>query len=207
MDFVLRANSTQKENFMRTTRLRNPGLVNLALITLSILVAPVAKAQCGTAAHNGNRLSPQLRSLQEPAAQGEDDFSDQPGSPVAQDKENDDSRPTVLGLWKKVYFSGGTLNDIGFAQFNAGGTELLNDVGAFNAGTNFCMGAWKKTGPRSYDLVHTFFVLDGLNAIGVSIENHISPSAGTGTGSRESGLRITTTYPGNSSRGSILMAQ
>jgi hypothetical protein len=169
MDFVLRANSTQKENFMRNTRLRNPGLVNLALITLSILVAPVAKAQCGTAAHNGNKLSPQLRSLQEPAAQGED-FSDQAGSPVAQDKENDDSRPTVLGLWKKVYFSGGTLNDIGFAQFNAGGTELLNDVGAFNGGTNFCMGAWKKAGPRSYDLVHTFFVLDGLIAIGVSIE-------------------------------------
>jgi hypothetical protein len=162
---------------MRTTRLRNPGLLNLALITLSILVAPVAKAECGTAAHNGNRLSPELRSLQEPAAQGEEDFSDQAGLPEAQNKENDDSKSTVLGLWKKVYFSGGTLNDIGFAQFNAGGTELLNDVGAFNAGTNFCMGAWKKTGPRSYDLVHTFFVLDGLNAIGVSIEkSHLTVS-------------------------------
>ena len=39
------------------------------------------------------------------------------------------------------------------------------------------MGAWEKVGPRSYDLVHTFFVLDGTNAIGVSIEkSHITVS-------------------------------
>jgi hypothetical protein len=69
------------------------------------------------------------------------------------------------------------LNDIGFAQFSAGGTELLNDVGAFNAGNNFCVGAWKKTGPRSYDLVHRFFIFDGTNAIGVSIEqSHLTLS-------------------------------
>ena len=49
---------------MNTTRLRNPMLVNLALITLSILVAPIAKAECGAAAHSGNSLSPELRSLQ-----------------------------------------------------------------------------------------------------------------------------------------------
>jgi hypothetical protein len=70
-------------------------------------------------------------------------------------------------------------NDIGFAQFNAGGTELLNDVGAFNAGTNFCVGAWKQVGLRVYDLVHTFFLFDdsGKNAIGVSIEtSHLTVS-------------------------------
>ncbi len=158
------------------TRLINERLVNLALITLSILVAPIAKAECGAAAHNGSSLSAELRSLPEPATEGED-FSDQHGSPTAQDDERVDSRATVLGLWKKVYFSGGTLADIGFAQFSAGGTELLNDVGAFNAGTNFCVGAWKKAGPRSYDLVHTFFIFDGMNAICVSIEkSHITVS-------------------------------
>jgi hypothetical protein len=153
---------------MRSVRLRRVGLTNLALLALSILVAPAAKAQCRAAAHNGNTLAPELRSLQEPAAQDGEDFSDQAGSPEAQGEHN--SSATVLGLWKKVYYSGGALNDIGFAQFSAGGTELLNDVGAFNAGNNFCIGAWIKVGPRSYELVHTFYLFDGTKAIGVSIE-------------------------------------
>jgi hypothetical protein len=155
---------------MRTTRLRRVRLTNLALLALSILVAPAVKAECGAAAHNAGTLAPQLRNFQEPAAQDEGDFSDEVGSPQAPDEEKHDSRVTILGLWKKVYFSGGVLNDIGFTQFSAGGTELLNDVGAFNAGTNFCVGAWKRVGPRSYDLVHTFYIFDGMNAIGVSIE-------------------------------------
>jgi hypothetical protein len=167
----------KRRKFMRNTRLRNPRLVNLALITLSILVAPNVKAECGAATHNGNGLSPELRSLQEPAAQGKEDYSDQADSPEAQGEKYDDSRHTILGLWKKVYFSGGMLNDVGFTQFSAGGTELLNDVGAFNAGNNFCVGAWKKAGPRSYDLVHTFFIFEGLNAIGVAIEkSHLTVS-------------------------------
>lgn len=155
---------------MRAIRLRRVGLTNLALLALSILVAPAIKAECGAAVHNGAILAPELRDLQEPAAQDDGDFSDEVGSPQAPDEEKHDSRITILGLWKKVYFSGGVLNDIGFAQFSAGGTELLNDVGAFNAGNNFCVGAWKKVGPRSYDLVHTFYLFDGKNAIDVSIE-------------------------------------
>lgn len=115
-------------------------------------------------------MAPELKSLQEPAAQNEEDLSDRAGSPEARTEEKNDSIVSILGFWKEIYYSGGVLNDVGFGQFSAGGTELLNDVGAFNAGNNFCMGAWKKVGPRSYDIVHTFFVFDGTNAIGVSIE-------------------------------------
>jgi hypothetical protein len=146
--------------------LHRPTLANLVLIALCILAAPISRAECGTAAHDASTLSPQLKSLQKPAAQGEESDSDQADLPNA--------TVTVLGLWKKVYFDEqGVLNDIGLAQFNAGGTELLNDVGAFNAGSNFCIGAWKRVGPRSYDLVHTFYIFDQNNpkiAIGVSIE-------------------------------------
>jgi hypothetical protein len=166
----MRTKSTQKEKVMRITRLRNPRLVSLALVALSILVAPIAKAECGAAANNSNNLSLELRSLQEPAAQAEENDLNQAASPKAQGEEKNDRTVTVLGLWKKVYFSEGVLNDIGFAQFNVGGTELLNDVGAFNAGTNFCLGVWKQVGRRSYDIVHTFFIFKGNNAIGVSIE-------------------------------------
>jgi len=155
---------------MRTTRLRNPRLVNLALITLSILVAPIAKAQCGAATHNGNGLSPALRSLHEPSAQGHESDSYQTASPEVQGDAKSASTASVLGLWKAVFYSGGELNDVGFEQFSAGGTEFINDVGAFNAGTNFCVGAWKQIGLRSYDIVHPFFLFEGNNAIGVSIE-------------------------------------
>ena len=150
---------------MRTAMLNKPRLarLSLVLIALSILAAPFSRAECGSVAHNGNALSPLGKSLQQPAAPGEVD-SDQANLP--------NPGATVLGLWKKVYYDKyGVLNDIGFAQFSAGGTELLNDVGAFNAGNNFCIGAWKKVGPRTYDLVHTFYLFDGTTAIGVSIEN------------------------------------
>jgi hypothetical protein len=158
---------------MRTTKHKNLGLASLALVALSIVVAPIAKAECGTVAHNSAGLSPALRSLPEPAAEGEENGSNQADSPDADHDRNHDSRATILGLWKKIYYSGGVLNDIGLDQFSAGGTELLNDVGAFNTGNSFCIGVWKQVGPRTYDLVHTFYVFDPNNAkiaIGVSIE-------------------------------------
>jgi len=176
-------------------------------VALSILIAPIAKAECGSAAPSSGGLSPALRSLPEPAAPREENDSYQATSPDADHDRNNDSKATILGLWKKIYYSGGVLNDIGLDQFSAGGTELLNDVGAFNGGNNFCIGVWKQVGPRSYELVHTFFVLDGSNAIGVSIENHTSSSAGTGTGSGEPGLRKTMTFMGHWSREPILMAR
>jgi len=160
---------------MKITKLSKRMLVNSALIALSVLAAPFVKAECGAAAHNGNTLAPELRSLLEPEVQDGEDFSGQADSPDARDEH--DSTATVLGLWKKVYYSGGELIDIGFAQFSAGGTELLNDVGVFNAGTNFCVGAWKRVGPRSYDLVHTAYIFDGMKAVGVGIEkSHITVS-------------------------------
>jgi hypothetical protein len=155
---------------MKITKLRKQILVSLALIALSILAVPAVKAQCGAAARKGTALAPELKSLQEPAAQNEEDLSDRAGSPEARTEEKNDSILSILGFWKMIAYSGGVLNDVGFEQFSAGGTEFLNDVGAFNAGNNFCMGAWKQVGPRSYDIVHPFFLFDGTNAIGVGIE-------------------------------------
>jgi hypothetical protein len=159
--------TTKRRKVMRTTKLRNPGLVILALAVLSILVAPNAKAACG--AHNSDGLSPALRSLQVPAMQGDEPSASQIVPPESQAGARNGSEATILGMWKIVAYSGGELNDVGFEQFSAGGTELVNDVGAFNAGNNFCVGAWKQVGPRSYDLVHPFFIFDGTNAIGVCI--------------------------------------
>jgi hypothetical protein len=68
---------------MRATTLRNPGLPILALGALSIVVAPLANAQCG-AAHNSSGLSAALRSLQEPALQGDENAASQAVPPESQ---------------------------------------------------------------------------------------------------------------------------
>lgn len=155
---------------MRTTKFGQRIVGSLGVIALAILAAPGAKGAC--TAHSSGVFASGLESLQYPASLHQEDSSDQAGPFEAPDGEKNDSRITILGLWKKVWFSEGALNDVGFAHFNAGGTELVNDVGALNGGNNFCIGAWKKVGGRTYELVHPFFVFDdsGKKVIAVAIE-------------------------------------
>jgi hypothetical protein len=151
--------------------------LGFAVMALSILTAPGAKAQCGAAAHNTGISAPALKGLQDPAGLDQQGSLGQVSSREGLDEEKDDSNNNVLGLWKKIYFAGGMLNDVGFGHFNAGGTELVNDVGALDAGNNFCIGAWKRVGVRTYDVVHPFFLFDnsGKKAIAISIEReHIT---------------------------------
>lgn len=155
---------------MRNLKLKNSTLAISGLVALSILIAPIAKAACGPAAHSGDASSSESSSIPQAMALMEQDDSSQAPSPDTQSERRNDSTGSILGLWKFVLYAGGELNDVGFEQFSAGGTELANDAGAFNAGNNFCVGAWKQVGPRTYDLVHPFFLFKGLNAIGVSIE-------------------------------------
>lgn len=146
-------------------------IASLAVLTLSMLVAPRVKAQCMARTSTGGTFAPELKSLQEPEAPDDKDFSDPAGSAEAPDKWKNDSEASILGVWKKLEFTGGVVSDIGFQQFNAGGTELLNDTGPSGGGNNFCMGAWKKVGPRRYKAVHPFFLYDSSGkAIAVAIE-------------------------------------
>lgn len=156
---------------MRITKLRQRMTAGLAVMALSMVAAP-AKAECGAAARNAGTFAPARGSLQDPAALDQQGSSEQAGSPEGLDREKNDSNPSVLGLWKVIYFAGGVLNDVGFQHLNAGGTELINDVGALDAGNNFCIGAWKKVGVRTYTIVHPFFTFDssGKKAIAVAIE-------------------------------------
>jgi hypothetical protein len=198
----------KRRKVMRTTKLWNPGLAILALAALSILVAPIAKAQCG-AAHNSGGLSPALKSLQEQALQGDENTASQAVPSESQSEPRKSSSVSILGLWKMVLFAGAELNDVGFEQFSAGGTELVNDAGRFNAGNNFCVGAWKQVGPRSYDIVHPFFLFDGNNAIGVSIERaHFLVSQDgnrfTGTWTQDNYDLSGTLIPGNHFDGTMV---
>jgi hypothetical protein len=136
------------------------------------LAAPGARAQCGAAARNGGMSIAGLESLQDSAGLGQEALSEQATSPQAQEQHDKRSHVTIVGFWKTIAFASGVLNDVGFQQFAPGGTELLNDTGVPGGGNSFCMGAWKRTGPLTYSLVHSFFVLDasGKAPIAIGIE-------------------------------------
>ena len=93
---------------MTITKLTKQNPFSLALIALSILAA--VKAQCGSSARKCPALAPELQSLQEPAAQNEEDLSDRAGSPEALTEEKNDSIVSILGFWKEIYCSGSVLN-------------------------------------------------------------------------------------------------
>jgi hypothetical protein len=153
------------------TKLGQQMAAALAVIALSILTAPGMNAQCGAGAHTGSTLAPELRSLQEPDALDNKDFSGPASSPEVQDDEKNESKATVLGVWKRLEYVEGVVVDIGFTQYNAGGAELSNDTGPSGGGNNFCMGAWKRIGRRTYEQVHSFFLFDASGkAVAIAIE-------------------------------------
>jgi hypothetical protein len=145
--------------------------ISLAVISLSGLTARGMNAQCLAGAHNSRTLAPELRSLQEPGTPADKDFSDPASSPEELDQQENDSKATVLGVWKRLEYVEGVVIDIGFTQYNAGGAELSNDTGPSGGGNNFCMGAWKRIGRRTYHQVHSFFLFDASGkAVAIAIE-------------------------------------
>lgn len=67
----------------------------------------------------------------------------------------------ITGLWRFTFTSdgkhpgppAGAPVDAGFVAWHADGTEIMNS-GRAPASGSFCMGVWKKTGPRTYRLTH-----------------------------------------------------
>ena len=70
---------------------------------------------------------------------------------------------SIVGLWHTRFLSGGKVFDEGYDVWNSDRTEILNDIAppqpANGAGT-ICLGAYKKTGTRSYKLKHPFWIFD-----------------------------------------------
>jgi hypothetical protein len=135
----------------------------LSALALATVVVPCAYAGCG-----------QYR----PAS-----FNSQPrfGSPFlllesfhGEDEANA-AEPTIVGTWKEHWISegsggipDGTEIDAGYAQWHSDGTEI-NVSGLRSPLTgDVCLGEWKKTGARSYQLNHFGISYDpsGLNLVG-----------------------------------------
>jgi hypothetical protein len=67
--------------------------------------------------------------------------------------------PSIVGLWKITFVSGGQVVDQGFDQWNIGGTEILNDTPPPATG-NVCLGVWVQTGRFTYKLKHPSWTFD-----------------------------------------------
>lgn len=97
----------------------------------------------------------------------------------------------------------GKTMDQGYGLWNADGTEMMNS-GRPAASTNFCMGTWAQTGPRTYTLNHFMMswgqeiVVDQTTASGYSILND-GPVFGN---IRET---VTLSRDGNSYTGSVAL--
>jgi len=94
--------------------------------------------------------------------------------PAQTASESDD--PSIVGLWHVLFVSGGQPFDEGYDVWHSDGTEILNDTAppqpANGAGT-ICLGVYKKTGPRTYQLKHPFWMFDAtatLVGTGVILE-------------------------------------
>ena len=85
--------------------------------------------------------------------------------------DRDNSVDGIVGFWRVSYVAAdGTVFDEGLQQWHSDGTEFHWDAGSPPAGSNFCLGIWKKTGRSHYALNHFFLAwdptTDSLNARG-----------------------------------------
>jgi len=76
---------------------------------------------------------------------------------------------SIVGLWNVTFNSGGQVVDQGFDQWQAGGTEILNDTPPPATG-NICLGVWTQLSPHVYRLKHPSWTFDNSgNLTGTAI--------------------------------------
>lgn len=73
------------------------------------------------------------------------------------DYGNEDSRNSIVGMWRVQFLVGGNQIDIALSQWHSDGTEFMNSGTLNPAGQNYCLGVWQKTSPLSYHLNHLAF--------------------------------------------------
>jgi hypothetical protein len=91
---------------------------------------------------------------------------------------------SIVGMWAVTFTAGGKPVDTGYVQWHSDGTELMNSAGHAAAEGNFCMGVWKRTGPRSYHLNHFALAYNPATnqlAARINIKEDVTVGAGGAT--------------------------
>jgi hypothetical protein len=124
----------------------------MGALALVFSIAPAAMAQCGLPNKpiKPSNWSPQYGGTT-------------PRLVLAALDDYDDHEP-IVGMWHVVFtaqtqngetipVSGGVVIDNSLAVWHGDGTEIMNSARSAQDG-NFCLGAWKRTGERTYLLNH-----------------------------------------------------
>ena len=131
-------------------------LMIIAVALLVTLSTPGAKAAChpGGSVQSASFLRPAHAHLWLGAAASQDE----------------DVEPSIAGLWRTVFVSGGAVATVGFDSKHSDGTEFAYDSLSALSGP-YCPGVWEKTGPRTYATVHPAYNYDANgNPNGIFIE-------------------------------------
>jgi hypothetical protein len=153
----------------------------ITVLAISTLFAPSASASCGSSSQrvaSGILSALPMPDIQEPV----------PDGLPARDPEHG-KEPSVTGLWKTVFVSGGAVINLGFNTWHRDGTEWALDSTPGPALGNVCPGVWEKVGHRTYATVHPAFNYDpsGVNVTSIFIER----------------LRVTISSDGNTFEGTF----
>ena len=77
----------------------------------------------------------------------------------SESSKDNDEHASIVGLWHVQFIVGGQTIQEAYQIWNAGGTEVHNPNVDPRGGT-VCLGAWKKTGRRTYKLAHRVWSYD-----------------------------------------------
>jgi hypothetical protein len=127
--------------------------VALGVIALGTVVAPAARAGCGTypGSQSAGVVKPASFVLGSSLLAADWNFG------------QESEVPSVVGLWRVHFISEGNLKTIGvkdgdpidqgYAAWHSDGTEIMNS-GRDPVTGSFCLGVWKQTGRNSFKLNH-----------------------------------------------------
>lgn len=138
-------------------------LMVIVIAALATLLAPSAKASCNSAGSAAKALAIKPASYLRPAR-----VHPSLGAAASEDEDGED--PSIAGLWKTVFVSGGAVATVGFDSKHSDGTEFAYDSLSALSGP-YCPGVWEKTGRRTYATVHPAYNYDANgNPNGIFIE-------------------------------------
>ena len=129
---------------------RHKAILYTALFAACAVLAPTAAAQCSNMSPRGS-----VAWLDElpPAGPG------QAQTPLVKAQPRVGANPSIVGLWKTTFTSGGQVVDQAFEAFHSDGTEIMVDTSA-PASDNVCIGVWARTDGLTFKLNHPSWTFD-----------------------------------------------
>lgn len=133
----------------------NRALMVITIAGLALLVAPTSKASCGSAETARTVFANSVAFALQPA------LPQSAAEAVPDSQTENGSEPSIAGLWKTVFVSGGSVVTVGFDSWHSDGTEFAYDSGPILSST-YCPGTWEKKAPRTYATVHPAYLYDPI---------------------------------------------